>query len=281
MVGCLLSKFVNKNVLFLEMRTQIEDGSKLSIYKNKNNSITEAKEEDEILYYIHKKFQKTISVSDLKPNVTKHPSIIRSVKISNGPKNNSNTFGSGATNVSSTPVSVIQQRKSVIVKRTENFTPVEKGPIVEIEFNENLDNDFDNEPKTLSLNMLELENLFTFEEENYFQHTQSKFVNCLKEIPFGEGMMQEYISFSYHQHPLSMGFMKMISSVLKTRMLNFITSVEDMSSLPVETQFRLLKKGLMHCIVMTKVWGFNVPDVYEEIGLVLSYQDLDQFQVQY
>jgi len=34
----------------------------------------------------------------------------------------------------------------------------------------------------------------------------------------------------------------------------------------------------MHCIVMTKVWGFNVPDVYEEIGLVLSYQDLDQFQ---
>ena len=257
------------------MMTQIEDGSELSIYNN--NSITEAKEEDEILYYIHKKFQKTISVSDLKPNVTKHPSIIRSVKISNGPKNNSNTFGSGATNVSSTPVSVIQQRKSVIVKRTENFTPVEKGPIVEIEFNENLDN----EPKTLSLNMLELENLFTFEEENYFQHTQSKFVNCLKEIPFGEVMMQEYISFSHHQRSLSMGFMKMISSVLKTRMLNFITSVEDMSSLPVETQFRLLKEGLMHCIVMTKVWGFNVPDVYEEIGLVLSYQDLDQFQVQY
>ena len=52
-----------------------------------------------------------------------------------------------------------------------------------------------------------------------------------------------------------------------------------MNSLPTDTQFRLLKKAIPECVVMAKVWGFNVKSKEEELSLVFTERDLQQFKV--
>ena len=52
-----------------------------------------------------------------------------------------------------------------------------------------------------------------------------------------------------------------------------------MNSLPTDTQFRLLKKALPECVVMAKVWGFNVKSKEDELSLVLADRDNQQFKV--
>ena len=65
----------------------------------------------------------------------------------------------------------------------------------------------------------------------------------------------------------------------RERMLHFITSQDELNSLPGETQFKLLKKGLPECIVMAKVWGFNNRSLEDELDLVLADNDLNMFRV--
>ena len=62
-------------------------------------------------------------------------------------------------------------------------------------------------------------------------------------------------------------------------MLHFVTSQDELNSLPGETQFKLLKKGLPECIVMAKVWGFNNRSLEDELDLVLADNDLNMFRV--
>ena len=52
-----------------------------------------------------------------------------------------------------------------------------------------------------------------------------------------------------------------------------------MNSLPTDTQFKLLKKAIPECVVMAKVWGFNVKSKEEELSLVFTERDLQQFKV--
>ena len=67
--------------------------------------------------------------------------------------------------------------------------------------------------------------------------------------------------------------------LFRERMLHFVTSQDELNSLPGETQFKLLKKGLPECIVMAKVWGFNNRSLEDELDLVLSDNDLNMFRV--
>ena len=64
-------------------------------------------------------------------------------------------------------------------------------------------------------------------------------------------------------------------------MLNFLTSLDEMNSLPAETQFRLLKKSIPEAVVMAKVWGFNNQSLQDEIGLVFADRDIRQFEVNF
>ena len=61
--------------------------------------------------------------------------------------------------------------------------------------------------------------------------------------------------------------------------MHFVTSQDELNSLPGETQFKLLKKGLPECIVMAKVWGFNNRSLEDELDLVLADNDLNMFRV--
>ena len=67
--------------------------------------------------------------------------------------------------------------------------------------------------------------------------------------------------------------------MFRCRLVNFATSCDEMISLPTELQFNILKNKTAEIVFLAKVWGFNVKNVYDEIGLVFSEVDLNQFQV--
>ena len=110
---------------------------------------------------------------------------------------------------------------------------------------------------TVSLNVAEIENLFSIEEGKYFEHSLGHFVRAWTAISLGEKFMNMYTIFCRKRFELSPKFFGWISSafycICRERLLNFVTSIDEMRSLPAELQFKLLKKGLPITEVMPLV----------------------------
>ena len=165
--------------------------------------------DEQIIKYIHKKFSSPAS----SPGSDKSDSmIIKKVNISS------------PAPLSSTPCSVIQQRRSVIVRRGDTPAIPPSPPettTIEIEF-ENIkceDEDYEdygeNNVVKLSLNVVELENLFTHEERKYFSHSLGQFVGSWQSIHFGEQFMNMYVSFCQNKGMLPFKFISFISCALR------------------------------------------------------------------
>ena len=67
----------------------------------------------------------------------------------------------------------------------------------------------------ISLNVEQLENLFTQEEENFFQHSLDNFGSCWRAIPQGSEVMTVYSAFCQNPKPLSPRFMKLLTGQLR------------------------------------------------------------------
>jgi hypothetical protein len=70
-----------------------------------------------------------------------------------------------------------------------------------------------------------------------------------------------------------------INLFFRERVLNFVSSVDDLARLPKSKQFSLLKKNLPEAVVLTKVLGFNMRTWKEEMGFVFTNPDIQQFKV--
>ena len=177
-------------------------------------------EDEQIIKYIHKKFRSPGASPGSDSSVLSYNGnnpVIKKVNIS-----------SPAPLPSSSPCSVIQQRKSVIVRRGDTPTTPINPPettTIEIEF-ENLKSQYEedledyyigenNSVVKLSLNIVELENLFTHEERKYFSQSLSQFVNSWQAIHFGEQFMSMYTSFCQNKGMLPFKFISFISSALR------------------------------------------------------------------
>ena len=168
--------------------------------------------DEQIIKYIHKKLRSPVSCPGSDTRNSLGP-VIKKVKIF-----------SPAPRHSSTPCSVIQQRRSVIVRRGDTpITPASstETTTIEIEF-ENIkceEEDFEdygeNNVLKLSLNVVELENLFTLEERKYFGHSLGQFVGSWQAIHFGEQFMNMYVSFCQNKGMLPFKFISFISSALR------------------------------------------------------------------
>ena len=141
--------------------------------------------EDEIIqHYIHKKFrvnnvlQQRISLRQ--ESGEDNGGVIQTVKIKNSrvPQEKCGSL-----------------RKSVIVRREEAGTELE----------------IQTDQMMISLNVEELENLFTQEEENFFQHSLANFANCWRAVPQGSEVMTVYCAFCQNPQPLSPRFMKLLT----------------------------------------------------------------------
>ena len=168
-------------------------------------------EDEQIIKYIHKKFRSPVS-SPGSDSSSSRP-MIRKVNIS-----------SPAALPSSTPCSVIQQRRSVIVRRGDApASPVNPADTttIEIEFenikseNEDFDDYGENNVLKLSLNVVELENIFTHEERKYFGHSLSHFVGSWRSINFGETIINMYVNFCQNKGMLPSKFISLQSSALR------------------------------------------------------------------
>jgi len=162
-------------------------------------------------------------------------------------------------------------RKSVIVKRQR-----QENPQVELELhlkNTNNTNDF-----VLSMNIKQLENMLTMEEGIYFENVIGQFQQKWNSVPFGEEMMGHFIRFCIKRQTLPPIFFKLIKNQAQERVLSFITSGDDLSKLPYQKQFHLLKRNLPLTVILLKIFGFNKRTWEEEMCVVFTTQDLEQFK---
>lgn len=228
--------------------------------------------EDRILKYIHKKFNKT----DKNDTATNNPYLdtrhsIKKITI----YNKSESEPHQQSSVISQPF-----RKSVIVKRKDVEPQIQielhlkKEPLKEEPYR-NQTNDF-----VVSLNIGDIENLFTIEEGMYFENVRAIFEQKWNAIPFGEEMMNHLIGFCRQRHNLPLRFFQLINNQLQERVLNFICSGDDLDKLPKSKQFSLLKRNLPEAVVLIKVLGFNMRTWTEEMDFVFTNLDNQQFKAQ-
>ena len=67
----------------------------------------------------------------------------------------------------------------------------------------------------ISVNIEEIENIYTMEEATYFDKVQAVFNEKWNAIPFGEEMMRHYIEFCKTKHVLPPRFFQLINGQLK------------------------------------------------------------------
>ena len=67
----------------------------------------------------------------------------------------------------------------------------------------------------ISLNIEEIENIYTMEEATYFDKVQAVFKDKWNAIPLGEEMMWHYIEFCKTRHFLPPRFFQLINGQLK------------------------------------------------------------------
>ena len=157
--------------------------------------------DEQIIKYIHKKFRSTV----LSPSSDTSNSIkplIKKVNISSpGPR------------TSSTPCSVIVRRGDIPLSPA--FPPETTTLEIEFEDIKPEDEDFEdygeNNVVKLSLNVVELENLFTHEEKKYFSHNLRQFVGSWQAIHLGEQLMNMYVSFCQNKGMLPFKFISLMS----------------------------------------------------------------------
>ena len=132
-------------------------------------------DDDIILHYLHKKFRSPDLLTKESHNTS---GVIRTVKIKNPLEE-----ATSSQCLVSQPV-----RKSVIVRRQDARTEME----IEVEMNSgsNETNQF-----KISLNVQDLEILFTSEEEKFFQNTFQHFASCWHSIPQGTELISMYSVF--------------------------------------------------------------------------------------
>jgi hypothetical protein len=107
-------------------------------------------------------------------------------------------------------------RKSVIVRK--------RKPEHKLETTVNNDADIDEEDEKevnevnevlISITFCEIENMFTLEEDRYFDKSLQDFTEKWRSVPFGEEMMGEYIGFCETRRILSPKFFLLINSQLR------------------------------------------------------------------
>ena len=99
----------------------------------------------------------------------------------------------------------------MIVKRDET------KPRIQIDVKCREDNQEDEQEKEIliSLNIDEIENIFTMEEEKYFENSLAVFNEKWRAIPFGEEMMSHFMKFCETRHTLSTKFFMLINNQLR------------------------------------------------------------------
>ena len=102
----------------------------------------------------------------------------------------------------------------MIVRRRKSEPKLEV-PVNNDEHIEEKDNEKKVKEIVISLQIREIENIFTLEEDRYFDNSLRDFTEKWRSVPFGEEMMGEYNKFSETRQILSTKFFLLINSQLR------------------------------------------------------------------
>ena len=104
-------------------------------------------------------------------------------------------------------------RKSVIVRRDEAVAVAEPEIQIQVQLKDGNQAEGPNPFEIiLSLNIEELENIFTVEEGNYFVKLRAGFDQKWNTIPIGEEMMSHFINFCKKNHQLPARFFQFMNN---------------------------------------------------------------------
>ena len=109
----------------------------------------------------------------------------------------------------------MNHRKSVIVRRDQAVRELQIELQVKNETQVEDQNKYRASEFVVSLNIHEIENLFTVEEGIYFDNVRAVFDQKWNTITFGEEMMSHYIGFCKQRHQLPTRFFQLINNQLQ------------------------------------------------------------------
>ena len=107
-------------------------------------------------------------------------------------------------------------RKSVIVRREQAVVVAEPEIQIQVQLKDgNLAEGPNPSEIIFSLNIEELENIFTVEEGNYFDNLRADFDQKWNTIPLGEDIMSHLINLCKKKHRLPARFFQFINNRMK------------------------------------------------------------------
>ena len=136
-----------------------------------------------------------------------------------------------------------------------------------------------------SIDIKQLENMYTIEEKSYIQFMGKKFQEKWCQVNIGPEVMSSYIAWCKNQGPLSQEMFAVVSRATSERFSRMVESTEEFQDLNIHDKFSLLKSNLKYCDTLTMIrklsflnpkddyfnsWGTEDKVMWDESGMTLQ-----------
>jgi len=144
--------------------------------------------------------------------------------------------------------------------------------------------------KTLnSIDIKEIENMYTMEEQSYIQFMGQKFRDKWCEVNIGPEVMRDYIAWCKKQGPLSQEMFAVVSRATSERFTRMVETTDEFQDLNIHDKFCLLKSNLKYADTVTMIrklsflnpkddyfdsWGAEDRVMWTESGMDLHAQSM-------
>jgi len=144
--------------------------------------------------------------------------------------------------------------------------------------------------KTLNtIDIKEIENMYTIEERSYVQFMGQKFRDKWCEVNIGPDVMREYISWCRKEGPLSQEMFQVVSRATSERFTRMVETTDEFQHLNIHDKFSLLKNNLKFASTVTMIrklsflnpqedffdsWGNEDRKMWHESGMNLHSQSM-------
>jgi len=132
----------------------------------------------------------------------------------------------------------------------------------------------------LSLNIHDLEQIYTFEESAYIGQVMHIFEEKWNSITLDERTLLQTIHLceSGINSNVPMEYFRTINVYLKERLLNFLFSLNDLESLSSDRQFHLMRCNMSKIHMLVQVLSYSLKDLDAELSLMFSKNDLNRLR---
>ena len=162
-------------------------------------------------------------------------------------------------------------------------------------YNENEENEVD---KMLlntmnSIDIKEIENMYTVEEQSYIMFMGHKFCKKWSEVNIGPKVMLDYIAFCKKQGPLKKEMFRMVKKATKERFTRMVETTDEFQYLNTHDKFFLLKNNLEYADIVDIIrklsfhqafpeddpfdsWGSDDRVMLDKLGLKLHQESMTE-----